>query len=446
MRKTKTQRLGQGNRGFGSLFGIIITLAVMAILAGIIMPSVGQIRLSQRVTAERESCAKIAEAIHRSFYAGSGVNISEWNTGTASGSWSNTASSFDPDRMLAGGAIAEGTIFEPRPEPGEPAPTMTLGGNTASLATIPWQTKLLRSMGVLSGTDSVTVDNTSRSEASGIVYNTYGRRRFLLLGPTNEAVQRYVLVSCMWDSDPSGRPIIPLPNDFPNPSFTQWKDWFDVFWNWPDASNATVAASAGTGVYAVPASAWTPPGGSGWYSQMNSTTFGHTYVGRMVVTRITQKKLRIHAVNSSSSPVTITVGASGLGGYAVPGGTIPEAGAVQMMLLPALGGGISEVQYPYAPVGLVTLGDGAGTSPTPPNPNITTHTVTSLATRTAPSDGILEGRTVRIFHFSSNATATSVASGFGIFPAPWMAAANPALIKWRTYKISQNMNHAFGDQ
>jgi hypothetical protein len=158
----------------------------------------------------------------------------------------------------------------------------------------------------------------------------------------------------------------------------------------------------------------------------------------MVVTRITQKKLRIHAVNSSSSPVTITVGASELGGYVVPGGTIPEAGAVQMMLLPASGVGISEVQYPYAPVGLVTLGDGAGTS--------TTHTVTSLATRTAPSDGILEGRTVRIFHFSSNATATSVASGFGIFPAPWMAAANPALIKWRTYKISQNMNHAFGDQ
>jgi hypothetical protein len=117
-----------------------------------------------------------------------------------------------------------------------------------------------------------------------------------------------------------------------------------------------------------------------------------------------------------------------------------------MMLLPASGVGISEVQYPYAPVGLVTLGDGAGTSPTPPNPNITTHTVTSLATRTAPSDGILEGRTVRIFHFSSNATATSVTSGFGIFPAPWMAAANPALIKWRTYKISQNMNHAFGDQ
>jgi hypothetical protein len=104
-----------------------------------------------------------------------------------------------------------------------------------------------------------------------ILFNSRGYRRVFLRGPTNEAAQRWLIVSVM--TPPANTAVRDLPPIS-----------FDALWSLSSSPSATLP-SGGSGALAT---AW------------NSTHLGRTHTSRILVKRITQPKHRVNLSNSSS--------------------------------------------------------------------------------------------------------------------------------------------------
>ena len=194
MRKSKNK-----NRGFAFL-AVAVVIALLAILAGLSLPSIGAILENRAIDAERAALKQLASVIRSGFQRDATVNVSLFS-GSAYNSeagGTNGGTLFASGNYLQAGAIrVNGTLTG-------------IGAANPDL----WQSKVSHLLGFTdpSGTSrSITVsggiDKTDYGRA--LLINPVGEERFLLLGPITETnQQRYLLVSVMVNS---GRGLV-LPS------------------------------------------------------------------------------------------------------------------------------------------------------------------------------------------------------------------------------------------
>lgn len=139
-----------------------------------------------------------------------------------------------------------------------------------------WYTKIAKIRGQTDITiaGSVSLKHDARGPIREIVFNTYNSRRILIVGPTENNVQRYLLLSFMFRN----RPGLDLAIEAPAANYAVWfNDLYNYNWGQNDGHPAAFT-------------------GSSWDKQ---TTGGKTYAQRVMVERIVQRRYVVNVNNTT---------------------------------------------------------------------------------------------------------------------------------------------------
>lgn len=232
-----------------TLIAVLIAIIVVGLLAGMIGPSVFSALDAADLKAEKEAVASMKTDVESSF------NETDFtrNIGAISGTGLGTSS-----------AVA--TTFASSTNPGASI------ANTVTTAAYAWQNKLCLVRGSSLTNGSVLARD---SDPTGVYFNRAGWTRIMIIGPTNESSQRYLLISML---TPAHRQLT-----FPTGATT-----FDEIWN-----NSWEAAGS------TAPSAWSSRLTAAQYALWNEVTVNkRTNAARVLVQRITQGKYTLTIVNN----------------------------------------------------------------------------------------------------------------------------------------------------
>ena len=276
----------RGSQAGELLIMTLLAVAILAVLAGMIVP-VMQNRIDDlRLSGERDALGSLASDISATFDSTSyDLNISALpNTGLPAGT---TFTTFNSASDLQGGAYSASYIVD--------------GAG--------WQARLAARRGMTAPTAGTTIVPATGSEFSRLVFNSFGTQRCLLVGPSGESGrQRYLLVSLM---APAFRGLV-----FPSGDPTQL---FNAIWDqgW-ESSTAQIPSLWSTGLSTAAAASW------------NAVSTGNrTNAARFVVARVTQPKYTfLLANNSTSDTAWVDIGPLGNAMVALPGSGVTSSASV----------------------------------------------------------------------------------------------------------------------
>jgi type II secretory pathway pseudopilin PulG len=241
---------------------VLLGIMVMAILASVAAPHFGGMLESSQLKAEQDSMNVFRDEIINSF-----------NDGDMSRNISAVA--------VDGLTVPNYTVFDD---------ATGLNAAVSSPYTVvqnSWLDKLarFRSQGVV---PSTVIHASQDNGASSLWFNSRRWRRVMLAGPTDEASQRFLMISVMTP--------VSTPPVFPNNG-----DVFNEIWNnnWDGGGANAPAAWAGAGRL-------TPADFAAWNAEGNHN---RTLAGRMIVRRINQPKYEVIVVNThTTDSVWIDIG------------------------------------------------------------------------------------------------------------------------------------------
>ncbi|MDR2981946.1 MAG: hypothetical protein LBV12_06825 [Puniceicoccales bacterium] len=243
-----------------TLVELLAIMCILAILAGImIFPAYGLIERT-RFDKEVDVTQKIAEEIKTSFR----MDDLTKNISAINGSIPDTVTPTRFDYEL----LTE------------------VGTDSTALTYDSWYSRLARARGETPPPDGTLLSNDSqvKGELRAIVFNAYGSRRLLLVGPANDKevnreAQRYLLLSFMF-SNKDAELAIPAPSstDYTvsaaDGDMTSYENWFNTLYehNWgPTCSRP-----------------------SGWGAEWDGKSpTGMTYAQRVIAVRIVQPRHRV---------------------------------------------------------------------------------------------------------------------------------------------------------
>lgn len=230
---------GQGsNRGM-FLLGMLLAVALMAVIVGMLIPYGAAYYERARLAEERELMKQLGSTIQQSFYA----TDSKQNLSFFSGA----------SYMAAGSTLT--------------TQTSSFAATTSfTLADATWQAKVGRMLGLNFTAGQVVAPNGGEVSKS-VVWNWVGNNRWLLVGPANEAgVQRYLLLSLMMSPEAISGSGLTMPTNDGTAAY------FNAIWDnvW-DVSNA------------APPSGWSTRLTTAQYNLWGAESRGRTYASRLIV-------------------------------------------------------------------------------------------------------------------------------------------------------------------
>jgi hypothetical protein len=245
--------LDKCKRGF-ALLQVILLLAVMAVLTGLLAPYGAAWYEAALLFRERSTLEQINAAVTRGFVS----TETRENLSFFAG-----ASFMPPDATLTTNAADFNYA-------GDPSFTLLPGT---------WCSKVGRAMG-LNFPDGQIVTPDSGEVARAVVFNSVGRQRWLLIGPTGEPrEQRYIVMSLMVSSEAG----LTFPvND-------GLADYFNEIYD-NDWASPSARPPAGWAARLSPAD----------YARWSEIDRGRTYASRLIVTRIRQSKFTERISNTHS--------------------------------------------------------------------------------------------------------------------------------------------------
>jgi prepilin-type N-terminal cleavage/methylation domain-containing protein len=263
-----------------TLLEILLVLAIFGMLAGLGLAFSGSFFDGQTIDAERKNLREIRDAVVQSFNeADPNRNIAALAGLTGIGT---TATIFDSETNLNTVISADATVM----------------GNS-------WQDKVSRVMNYVQTIGDVIPSN----RADTIWFNSRYWRRVMLVGPTNEMSQRYLILTFTM---PVGQPLV-----FPatSPSGSIFNDIWSNNWN----SSGALAPAAWTGVMTADQLAV-------WNS---NELYNRTNASRLIVERVNQPKYPVILVNNSvNDTVWIDIGTYANAMILGPGGGVTRSNAI----------------------------------------------------------------------------------------------------------------------
>ncbi len=236
--KLKTKFSRKSYKGGMTLIEILAVMTVIAILAGVMAyPIIGMIEKA-RMDAEEKILSNMKDIIVSSFQSEDLENLNI------------SAIPSDCDDVLA----ANQTMFDFSQFGGGSGNML----NEAVIAGNEWMARFGRMQGL----------PVSSEGLRSVWQNAYKQRRILIVGPKEDSLQRYMILSFMVPRDRGL--VIPGP---PSHSVSDYKAWFDSIYNhnWESATG----------------------GPSGWGSAWAGTLRGRSYAARVKVARIVQPRYRL---------------------------------------------------------------------------------------------------------------------------------------------------------
>ena len=279
------KRANEGDRG-ELLLMTLLAVAILATLAGMIVPVVANRIDDLRLSSERSMLESFSRDLVATFDATSfDQNISSLpSTGLPSGT---VLTAFN------GASALQGSIYSA----------------TYTLDPTGWQARLGVRRGMSSQPAGSILSPSVGSELSGLVFNSFGTQRCLLAGPSGETGrQRYLFLSLM---APSFRGLV-----FPSGDQDQlFNSIWDQSWESPTAQVPALWASS---LSASAAAAW------------NAVATGNkTNAARIVVVRITQPKYTLTLANNSASDTAwVDIGPATNKIVALPGSGVTSSASV----------------------------------------------------------------------------------------------------------------------
>ncbi len=236
----------------------LLAIAILAIVAGMVVPVLANRLDDARLVAERSTLA----TFHRDFEA------------------TFDAVSFDQNESsLPGTGLPAGTAYATFDDPA--ALTARVYAGVCTVDPNGWLTRLAAKRGITSEISGASYPVLADNEYTRLAFNAFGGQRCLLLGPADETGrQRYLILSLM---APAFRGLT-----FPGGDATAlFNSLWDQSW---DALSAQVPA--------------------GWSSLLNAeqvglwnsvSTGGRSNAGRLIVERIVQPKFTVTVANNSAT-------------------------------------------------------------------------------------------------------------------------------------------------
>lgn len=248
MKAIYLKRGKNGRKGF-ILIAIFIGIIALGILAGTVGPSIHSSLDAADLRAERDALTVLKNEIESSF------NESDFtrNIGALSGTGLSGSSTY-------------ATTGEDRTQPG------TGFATSRTVSAYSWQSKVcnLRSVSLTNGS---TVNKNA--DPSGVYFNRLGWSRMVLIGPTTETSQRYLIVSMM---TPEHRQL----------AFPTGATVFDEMWNnsWDNAG-------------ATAPGAWSSSLSAANYALWNEKSVNNrTNASRLMVQRVVQPKYVLTVISN----------------------------------------------------------------------------------------------------------------------------------------------------